>query len=215
MSSQVEQEQQGPSLAEAGSSLAEVQQQGLATIEAGEEGTQAMAAMEEGLDTAELAARVRHYLKFNQIQSARFGSLVLGVSQGRLSTLLGHPRPWDQLGPRVRALYARLHLWMDTRATYGNNPHAKQRLGKAAGSKVSRGKVGKKERKPRSLIEMPEEVVKQEVKEEMGQEIDREMEQDEEEQQYIVEVVEEGWSMENAEVTVVDEFEMEQEAADI
>ena len=75
--------------------------------------------------------------------------------------------------------------------------------------------MGKKERKPRSLIEMPEEVVKQEVKEEMGQEIDREMEQDEEEQQYIVEVVEEGWSMENAEVTVVDEFEMEQEAADI
>ena len=73
---------------------------------------------------------------------------MLGVSQGRLSTLLGHPRPWDQLGPRVRALYARLHLWMDTRATYGNNPHAKQRLGKAA-----RGKVGKKERKPRSLIE--------------------------------------------------------------
>ena len=45
---------------------------------------------------------------------------MLGVSQGRLSTLLGRPRPWDQL-----ALYARLHLWMDTRATYGNNPHAK------------------------------------------------------------------------------------------
>ena len=116
MSSQVEQEQQGPS-------LAAVQQQGSATIEAREEDTQAMAAMKEGLDTAELAARVRHYLKFNQIQSARFGSLVLGVSQGRLSTLLGHPRPWDQLGPRVRALYARLHLWMDTRATYSNNPH--------------------------------------------------------------------------------------------
>ena len=51
MSSQVEQEQQGPSLAEAGPYLAEVQQQGLATIEAGEEGTQAMAAMEKGLDT--------------------------------------------------------------------------------------------------------------------------------------------------------------------
>ena len=204
MSSQMEQGQQGPS-------LAAVQQQGSATIEAREEDTQAMAAMEEGLDTAELAARVRHYLKFNQIQSARFGSLVLGVSQGRLSTLLGHPRPWDQLGPRVRALYARLHLWMDTRATYGNNPHAKQRLGKAARGKVSRGKVGKKERKPRSLIEMSEEVVNYEVK----KEVEQEMEQEEEEQQYIVEVVEEGWSMENAEVTVVDEFEMEQEAADL
>ena len=207
MSSQAEQQEQAPSATlatEAGPSLAG-QQEESATIEAREEGTLAMAAMKEGMDTAEVAARVRHYLKANQIQSARFGSLVLGVSQGRLSTLLGHPRPWAELGPRVRALYVRLRIWMDTRATYGNNPHAKQRLGKTAGGKATRGKVGKKERKPRSLIEMSEEVVKQEVKQEVEQE----------EEQYTVEVVEEGWSAEDVEVTEVDEFEMEQGTADI
>ena len=41
------------------------------------------------------------------------------------------------------------------------------------------------------------------------------VEQEEEEQQYIVEVVEEGWSVEDVEVTVVDEFVVEQEAAHI
>ena len=60
---------------------------------------------EQELDTAAVAQRVRHYLKSNQIQWTRFGALVLGVSQGRLSTLLGKPKPWHQLAPRVRALW--------------------------------------------------------------------------------------------------------------
>ena len=49
------------------------------------------------VDTAVLAGRVRAYLKDNRILWTRFAALVLGVSQGRLSTLLGHPRPWDQV----------------------------------------------------------------------------------------------------------------------
>ena len=79
------------------------------------------------IDTVVLAARVRHYLKSNQIHWTRFASLVLGVSQSRLSILLGKPRPWGELGRRVQALYERMQLWMDTRATYGNNPYQKEK----------------------------------------------------------------------------------------
>ena len=79
----------------------------------------------EELDTSLLAQRVTHYLRSNQILSTRFASLVLGISQGRLSILLGKPRPWGQLATRVRALYQRMQRWMDTRATYGNNPYMK------------------------------------------------------------------------------------------
>ena len=53
----------------------------------------------EELDTSLLAQRVTHYLRSNQILSARFAALVLGISQGRLSILLGKPRPWDLLAP--------------------------------------------------------------------------------------------------------------------
>ena len=86
---------------------------------------EASGAQEPEIDTAVLAERVRHYLKANQIQWTRFSSLVLGVSQGRLSILLGKPKPWQQLAPRVRALYQRMLLWMDTKATFGNNPYMK------------------------------------------------------------------------------------------
>ena len=98
------------------------------------------------LDTSLLAQRVTHYLRSNQILSARFASLVVGISQGRLSILLGKPRPWGQLAPRVRALYQRMQLWMDTRATYGNNPYMKLKkekkvpLGKTRGEDRSTGK---------------------------------------------------------------------------
>ena len=111
------------------------------------------------LDTSLLAQRVTHYLRSNQILSARFASLVLGISQGRLSILLGKPRPWGQLAPRVRALYQRMQLWMDTRATYGNNPYMKLKkekkvpLGKTRGEDRS---TGKKPRKIRSLFEARE-----------------------------------------------------------
>ena len=86
---------------------------------------EASGAQEPEINTAVLAERVRHYLKANQIQWTRFASLVLGVSQGRLSILLGKPKPWQQLAPRVRALYERMLLWMDTKATFGNNPYMK------------------------------------------------------------------------------------------
>ena len=109
---------------------------------------------EQELDTAAIAERVRHYLKANQIQWTRFGALVLGVSQGRLSILLGKPKPWNQLAPRVRALYQRMKLWMDTKATYGNNPYMKVKKEKAAVKprerKVSKAK---KERRRKSLFD--------------------------------------------------------------
>ena len=79
------------------------------------------------VDPASLSTLVRHYLKTNQIQWSRFSSLVLGVSQSRLSTLLSKPQPWHLLTRRVQAMYQRMQLWMDTRATYGNNPYYKEK----------------------------------------------------------------------------------------
>ena len=52
-----------------------------------------------------LSKVVRHYLTYNQIQWSRFSTLVLGVSQSRLSTLLSKPKPWHTLTKRVQALY--------------------------------------------------------------------------------------------------------------
>jgi len=112
------------------------------------------------IDTRALADNVRHYLKSNQIQWARFASLVLGVSQSRLSTLLGKSQPWHLLTRRVQSLYQRMQLWMDTRATYGNNPY--QRPAGQASRGSLRGRPGRKtrrldrKRKPRSLFELEE-----------------------------------------------------------
>jgi len=104
------------------------------------------------LDTVSLAYRVRHYLVYNQIQWNRFSTLVLGVSQSRLSTLLSKPKPWNTLSKRVQTLYERLQLWMDTRATYGNNPYY---IEKNVRQTEGRGNKGKKveKKKPRSLLE--------------------------------------------------------------
>ena len=98
------------------------------------------------IDPASLSTKVRHYLKTNQIQWSRFSSLVLGVSQSRLSTLLGKPQPWHLLTMREQAMYQRMQLWMDTRATYGNNPYFKEKRVKQA--------MGRKGKKPRSLFDM-------------------------------------------------------------
>ena len=117
-----------------------------------EQGEASAADDEQELDTAAVAQRVRHYLKSNQIQWTRFGALVLGVSQGRLSTLLGKPKPWHQLAPRVRALYQRMQLWMDTKATFGNNPYMKVKKEKAV-VKNPRMPKAKKEKRRKSLFE--------------------------------------------------------------
>ena len=104
------------------------------------------------VDPASLSVKVRHYLKTNQIQWSRFSSLVLGVSQSRLSTLLSKPQPWHLLTRRVQAMYQRMQLWMDTRATYGNNPYYKEkRVRQAWGRKEKKSSASKK---PRSLFEM-------------------------------------------------------------
>ena len=118
------------------------------------EGEASAADEEQELDTAAIAERVRHYLKANQIQWTRFGALVLGVSQGRLSILLGKPKPWHQLAPRVRALYQRMKLWMDTKATYGNNPYMKVKKEKAAVKpRVRKVSKAKKEKRRKSLFD--------------------------------------------------------------
>jgi hypothetical protein len=107
------------------------------------------------LDTATLAHKVRHYLKYNQIHHTRFASLMLGISQSRLSILLGKPWPWTELSRWVQVLYERMQLWMETRATYGNNPY--QREKKVV--KKTRGKVATKmTKRPRSLFEVQENV---------------------------------------------------------
>ena len=113
------------------------------------------------IDTVVLAARVRHYLKSNQIHWTRFASLVLGVSQSRLSILLGKPRPWGELGRRVQALYERMQLWMDTRATYGNNPYQKEKQcvkRPRGGMRGSRMVAASRNKRPRSLFEVEENV---------------------------------------------------------
>jgi len=103
------------------------------------------------VDTASLSTKVRHYLKYNQIQWSRFSSLVLGVSQSRLSTLLSKPQPWHLLTRRVQAMYQRMQLWMDTRATYGNNPYYKQKSVRQAGGRKKKSPASNR---PRSLFEM-------------------------------------------------------------
>ena len=82
--------------------------------------------------------------------------LVLGVSQGRLSFLLGKPRPYQELGSRVKALYDRMQFWMDTRATYGNNPHLKMKVGKSSKVRPARAEIrtAAKGKRARSLFEV-------------------------------------------------------------
>ena len=117
---------------------------------------QASDVQEAEVDTAAVAERVRYYLKYNQIQWTRFASLVLGVSQGRLSTLLGKPKPWQQLAPRVQALYQRMQLWMDTKATFGNNPYMKVKKEKPVVNRRRKMPSIKREKRKRSLILIPE-----------------------------------------------------------
>ena len=109
------------------------------------------------IDIPSLSNSVRHYLKSNQIQWGRFSTLVLGVSQSRLSTLLCKPQSWNLLTRRVKSLYQRMQLWMDTRATYGNNPHYRE---KTAGKvRVPKGrKKSSKSKRPRSLFETEENI---------------------------------------------------------
>merc|ERR1719282_2105897 len=116
---------------------------------------QASDVQEAEVDTAAVAERVRYYLKFNQIQWTRFASLVLGVSQGRLSTLLGKPKPWQQLAPRVQALYQRMQLWMDTKATFGNNPYMKVKKEKPVVKREKKIPSVKRVKRKKSLFDRP------------------------------------------------------------
>jgi len=48
-------------------------------------------------------------------------------------------------------MYQRMQLWMDTRATYGNNPYYKEKRVKQAGIRKEKSSISKK---PRSLFEI-------------------------------------------------------------
>ena len=102
------------------------------------------------LDTQALSERVRHYLNYNHIQYNKFSTLVLGVSQSTLSNLLSKPKPWNILSKRVQAYYERMQLWMDTRASYGNNPYHRQKVVGQAKDKKGKRVISKKQR---SLLE--------------------------------------------------------------
>jgi len=105
------------------------------------------------IDTAALSERVRHYLNYNQIRWEVFGRLVLGIGGARLSVLLGHPKPWDSLRLRVKTYYMRMLEWMDTRATYGNNPHMVCKKSVATARPLASRKKAKKIVKPRTLFQ--------------------------------------------------------------
>ena len=108
------------------------------------------------IDTSALAVEVRHYLNSNQIQWTRFAKLVLGVSQSRLSTLIGKPQPWHLLTRRVQGLYQRMRLWMDTRATYGNNPYQRPAGRSTSGRPGMKTRRLERKRKPRTLFDLEE-----------------------------------------------------------
>jgi len=108
------------------------------------------------VDTKALSIEVKHYLKSNQIKWGKFSTLVLGVSQSRLSTLLNNPEPFDRLTRRVQALYERMDLWMKTRATYGNNPYFKDKNVRAFNDKKQ--KKASVSKKPRSLLDGEENI---------------------------------------------------------
>merc|ERR1719153_580523 len=108
------------------------------------------------VDTKALSIQVKHYLKSNQIKWGKFSTLVLGVSQSRLSSLLNNPEPFDRLTRRVQALYERMDLWMKTRATYGNNPYFKDKNVRAFNDKKQ--KKASVSKKPRSLLDGEENI---------------------------------------------------------
>ena len=90
----------------------------------------------ETLSTRSLARKVKHYLKSNRISWEKFSRLVLGVGSEKLGELLTRPEPWDTVEASEKVFYRRMELWMESRATYGNNPY-----------KRARGRPGKDVRK--------------------------------------------------------------------
>ena len=85
------------------------------TTESETTGSHDTATIPEFIDTEDLSVRVRHYLKANQIKWGVFSKRVLGMTQGRLSVLIGYPRPWEELTFRAKSIYARMEFWMHFR----------------------------------------------------------------------------------------------------
>ena len=112
--------------------------------------------MKVNIDPVSLSHSVKYYLTYNQIRWEKFATLVLGISQPRLSTLLSKPKPWHVLSKRVQALYERMQLWMDTRATFGNNPYMRTIVKTPEPQKMRKKGNQKQKKKPRSLLELDE-----------------------------------------------------------
>jgi hypothetical protein len=64
-----------------------------------------------GLDTAEVAQRIRDILSTFNIGQRLFAKHVLGLSQGTVSELLSKPKHWDKLTEKGRESYRKMHLW--------------------------------------------------------------------------------------------------------
>ena len=64
-----------------------------------------------GLDTADVAQRIRDILSTFNIGQRLFAKHVLGLSQGTVSELLSKPKHWDKLTEKGRESYRKMHLW--------------------------------------------------------------------------------------------------------
>ncbi|CAL8086707.1 unnamed protein product [Calicophoron daubneyi] len=83
------------------------------------------------LNTEEVAENVRTELRRSAISQRIFGAIVLGLSQGTVSELLGRPKPWSSLSSKGRESYIRMQLFL-------NNPEKTRELLASAAAQVSR-----------------------------------------------------------------------------
>ncbi|EFO89434.1 hypothetical protein CRE_19941 [Caenorhabditis remanei] len=64
------------------------------------------------LDTNDLSEKILNELKEHQISQTVFAKKVLGRSQGTVSELLKHPKPWELLHTAGRETYHKMNNWL-------------------------------------------------------------------------------------------------------
>ena len=72
------------------------------------------------IDTADVVARAndyKEYLSARGLSWRKFAEKLLGLTEDKLSAVLSanQNRPWEQLTPKVKLIYARMDCWMNTR----------------------------------------------------------------------------------------------------
>nr|XP_039257568.1 uncharacterized protein LOC120334181 [Styela clava] len=70
------------------------------------------------VDTVSVTKQVRDRLAKHAICQRIFGEKILGLSQGTVSDILSHPKPWGKLTHKGREPFARMIMWL-TDATAG------------------------------------------------------------------------------------------------